>query len=169
MSVRDGEIVFEAGSNAALHPGQSAKIIRDGQLIGWIGGLHPQIAQKLGVGKGVYLFELSMNGILAAQVPAFKMLSKFPAIRRDLAVVLDEQISALQLKEVIQQAAPESLTNIELFDVYRGEGIDSGRKSLALGLTLQDLSRTLTDSEVDEAITKIVGNLQTELGAALRD
>jgi len=169
LSVRDGEIVFEAGSNAALHPGQSAKIIRDGQLIGWIGGLHPQIAQKLGVGKGVYLFELSMNGILAAQVPAFKMLSKFPAIRRDLAVVLDEQISALQLKEVIQQAAPESLTNIELFDVYRGEGIDSGRKSLALGLTLQDLSRTLTDSEVDEAITKIVGNLQTELGAALRD
>lgn len=115
------------------------------------------------------LFEISLAGIQETYIPAFEVLSKFPAIRRDLAVVLDEEITAQEVNDVIKKAAPESLTNIELFDVYTGEGIDSGRKSLALGLTLQDLSRTLTDNEVDDAITKIVGTLQTELGATLRD
>ena len=169
LAAKEDEILFEPTNHPALHPGQSARILRNAQPIGWMGALHPQIAKKLGVGRDVYLFELSQAGMLQAQVPAFKALSKFPAIRRDLAVVLDAQISAQQLKDVIYTAAPASLTKVELFDVYTGEGIDSGRKSLALGLTLQDLSRTLTDNEVDESITKIVGTLQTELGATLRD
>jgi len=169
LSVEASELRFEAAIHLALHPGQSASIQRNGQQIGYLGALHPQLARKLGLSQDVMLFEISLAGIQGTQIPSFETLSKFPAIRRDLALVLDEEISAQQVNDVVKKAAPGSLKNIELFDVYTGEGIDSGRKSLALGLTLQDLSRTLTDNEVDDAITKIVGTLQMELGATLRD
>jgi len=169
LSAEASELRFDATSHPALHPGQSASIERHGQKIGYLGALHPQLSRKLGLSQDVMLFELSLAGLQGTRIPAFKALSKFPTIRRDIALVLDEETSAQQVNDVIKKAAPESLTNIELFDVYTGEGIDSGRKSLALGLTLQDLSRTLTDTEVDDVITKIVGNLQAELGATLRD
>ena len=169
LSAATDEFRFETASHPALHPGQSASVQRNGETIGYVGALHPQLARKLGLSQDVMLFEITLAGIQRTQIPVFHSLSKFPAIRRDLAVVLDQEISAQQLNDTIKLAAPESLTRVELFDVYTGEGIDSGRKSLALGLTLQDLSRTLTDSEVDDVITKIVGKLQTELGATLRD
>ncbi len=169
LSAKVNELCFEMVEHPALHPGQSARIQYRGESVGYLGALHPQQAKKLGLSQDVFLFELSLASIQRAQVPAFEVLSKFPAIRRDLAVILDTKVTAQQVSDTVKKAAPESLKNIELFDVYTGEGIDSGRKSLALGLTLQDLSRTLTDNEVDNAILKIVGILQVELGATLRD
>jgi phenylalanyl-tRNA synthetase beta chain len=102
-------------------------------------------------------------------VPKFTELSKFPAIRRDIAVVLDRKVSARKVEETVRSAAPETLQNLQLFDVYTGEGIDSGSKSVALGLTLQAHSRTLTDAEVDAAIEAVVAALKAELGAMLRE
>ena len=95
-------------------------------------------------------------------------VSKYPAIRRDLAIVVDQQVTAQNVQECIKNAAPGTLKKIELFDMYTGEGIDSGRKSLALDLTLQDLSRTLTDTEVDSAVQQILDNLRNDLGASPR-
>ena len=169
LSGECSDIRFDVASHPALHPGQSVVIQRNGLSIGYMGALHPQLARTLGINQDVMLFELSLSGVQGTRIPAFQALSKFPAIRRDLALVLDVKTTAQQVKDVVRKIAPASLKNIDLFDVYMGEGIDSGRKSLALGLTLQDLSRTLTDKEVDDVITKVVGTLQAELGATLRD
>ena len=102
-------------------------------------------------------------------IPAFQPLSKFPAIRRDIALVMDEAVTAQEVQNCIQKVAGETLNKFELFDVYRGEGIDFGRKSLAIGLTLQDLSRTLTDTDVDKELNKIIDVLKNRLGATLRE
>ena len=95
-------------------------------------------------------------------------MSKYPAIRRDLSIVVDMAITAQKVRETVEKVAPQTLQKVELFDMYMGEGIDSGRKSLSLGLTLQDLSRTLTDSEVDEVMQRVIEQLHTDLGASLR-
>ena len=164
-----GTIKFVANQHHALHPGQSAEILQNDESIGWIGAIHPTIASKLGIKQRVYLFELSLEKILQRGVPTFAELSKFPAIRRDIALVADKTTAVDQVFAVIRKAAPEILRELKLFDLYEGEGIDSGRKSLALGLILQDDSRTLTDTEVDSAIEAILSALKQELGATLRD
>jgi len=162
------EARFIACSNAALHPGQSADIEVNGKILGYLGALHPAMAQKLGLDQTLYLFELDVAGVCQNRIPAFAALSKFPAIRRDLAIVVDQATSTMEVKDCIQQDASEILQDLILFDVYVGKGIDSGRKSLALGLTLQDNSRTLTDAEVDNFIDKIVSGLESRIGATLR-
>lgn len=163
------KVEFAAASHPALHPGQSAQIRQNGEEIGWIGALHPSVAEKLGVPSGVYLFELSLSALEQGRVPRFHELSKFPAIRRDIAVVVEQSLPISHILECIRLAAPDELQELKLFDLYMGKGIDSGRKSVALGLTLQANSRTLTDSEVDAAITRILTALRTEFGATLRD
>ena len=110
-----------------------------------------------------------MKNIENGEIPTFKPLSKFPTIRRDLALVMDEAVTAQDVQNCIQKVAGETLSQFELFDVYRGEGIDFGRKSLALGLTLQDLTRTLTDTDVDKELNKIIDVLKESLGATLRE
>ena len=111
---------------------------------------------------------VSLPVIQAGRLPRFEPLSKFPAIRRDIAIILDEAVTARSVRKCIGQAAPDVLKNLQLFDVYRGKGIDSGKKSLALGLVLQASSRTLTDEEVDGLIDRIVEKLGEELGGELR-
>ena len=160
---------FEAASHPALHPGQSARILRDGEPVGWLGSLHPTVERSLELPGRTFVFEVQLAALEQGQVPKFGELSKFPAIRRDLAIVLDESVAAEQVLSCVTASAPETLIDLKLFDVYQGEGIDSGRKSLALGLTLQANYRTLTDSEVDAAIEKIVQALNAQLGATLRD
>lgn len=162
------EARFVASSNAALHPGQSADIEVNGKLIGHLGALHPAMAQKLGLDQTVYLFELDVASVCQNRIPAFAALSKFPAIRRDLAILVDQATSTMEVRDCIREDASEILQDLILFDVYVGKGIDSGRKSLALGLTLQDNSRTLTDTEVDNFIDKIVSGLESRIGATLR-
>ncbi len=160
---------FIAEAHPSLHPGQSARMLRDGQPAGWIGALHPELLRTLDVTGNVLLFEVDLPAIQNGTLPKFAELSKFPAIRRDLALVVERSVSAAQVMGCARKAAPGFLHELKLFDVYQGEHIDSGRKSIALGLTLQEQSRTLTEEDVEGAIQGILKALNTELGATLRD
>lgn len=162
------DFTYESSTHFALHPGQTAQIKRDGKHCGWIGAIHPALQKKLGFTKNVFLFELEFWAIKDGKIPKFEVLSKFPSIRRDIAIVVDENVPAALVMQSIKNSQVTYLTNVELFDVYTAEGIDSGRKSLALGLTLQDLSRTLTDSEVEVIVTEVLKHLKQNFGAVLR-
>ncbi len=165
-----GNFTFKAEAVAALHPGQAAIIYAEnGQKIGCMGALHPRIEDQLGLSQRVFVFELALNCFENVAIPHFEASSKFPSIRRDLAVVVDEKITLNQLKEVVETAATDILKNLQLFDVYQGKGIDSGRKSIAFGLTFQEQSRTLTEADIEEALTPILTALAERLGATLRE
>lgn len=159
---------FTQAEHSALHPGQSAAIVRAGQILGYVGALHPSLAQAYGFKQPLFLFEMSLDKTLAAELPAFRALSKQPLSSRDLAVVVDEEIAVETVLDCVREMAGEALVGLNLFDIYRGKGIDSKRKSLAIGLTWQHPSRTLTDKEVDGLIEQIVTALQTRHNAVLR-
>ncbi len=166
----DGTIIdYEAASHAVLQVGQVANIVRDGQVIGILGKLHPAIAQSFDLNKDVILFELNAVLAFASNVPIASTVSKFPSIRRDIAVVVDENVSAGDLVKVAASSAPDLIQNVTIFDVYQGPGIEAGRKSIALGLILQETSRTLTDEDADSAMHAAVRNLKRQFGAELRD
>lgn len=170
LTGRGADYVFVAEGNPALHPGQSAAIkSRDNKPIGWVGKLHPAIEKELGLNGPVYLFELDAHVLDVARKPVFAELSKFPSIRRDLAIVVDKGLPAREVEKCVIAASRQYLTNLQLFDVYSGEGIESGRKSLALGLTFQDSSRTLTDEEVDSLISGVLKQLKQDFNATLRE
>ena len=160
---------FVPEAHPALHPGQSARIYRGEEAVGWLGTLHPTLERELDLRGNCYLFEIKAAALCDKTVAKFVEISRFPAIRRDLAVVVEEGVSADAVLQCVRHSAPETLINLKLFDLYAGEHIDSGRKSLALGLTLQAQSRTLTDEEVDAAIEQVVTTLGSELGATLRE
>jgi len=160
---------FAAAEHPALHPGQTARIARDGREVGVLGMLHPALRSRLDIGADVYLFELALAGLGAGCLPSFRPLSKFPSIRRDIAIVVDTGVSRQQVQACIAAAEPDLLSDIVLFDVYQGPNIESGRKSLALGLILQAPSQTLTDQEVDRSIARILARLEADIGARLRD
>jgi len=160
---------FVAEQEPALHPGQSAAIYNEsGEKVGSIGALHPALEARLGLSQTVFLFEIALKCFDNAVIPQFSALSKFPSIRRDIAVVIDEKIPLNQLKDVVENAATDLLDNFQLFDVYQGKGIDSGRKSVAFGLTFQERSRTLEEADVEEVMAPILTALTDQLGATLR-
>ena len=134
-----------------------------------MGMLHPALAARLDLGADAYVFELALEGLADGRLPAFRPLSKFPSIRRDLAILVDETVSRAEVEACIAAAEPELLTSVVLFDVYQGENIEPGRKSLALGLILQASSQTLTDQEVDRSLARILARLESDIGARLRD
>lgn len=169
LTRRAGQFRFVAEKHPALHPGQCARIYFGEEPAGWLGSLHPALEKAFDLRGQCYLFEIKADMLYEKNVAKFAEISKFPAIRRDLAVLVEEKVTADQVLNCIKSAAPESLKNLKLFDLYAGERIDSGRKSLALGLTLQAQSRTLTDEEVDAAIEQVVNSLVRELGATLRE
>jgi phenylalanyl-tRNA synthetase beta chain len=160
---------FVPAEHPALHPGQTARIDADGQPCGWLGALHPRLSQALDLAAAPILFELDLAALSRAILPTPEAVSKFPSIRRDLAVIVDEAVTAAGLLGSVREVAPEELRDAFVFDVYRGQGVDSGRKSLALGLILQGSSRTLTDGEVEAASARIVSHLQSTHGATLRE
>ena len=159
---------FVAAAHPALHPGQSARIDRAGEPVGWLGTLHPRVARELDVEGDAFVFELRLAGVQAARLPAFRELSRFPASRRDLAVVVDESVTAQAVQALIRQRGGDLLREVWLFDVYRGKGMAEGKKSLAFGLNLQDFSRNLTDHVVEEAVSGIIAGLAEQFGATLR-
>jgi len=163
------EFSFSVGEHAALHPGQTANVLRNGQMIGIVGLLDPRVQKSLGIEAAVYLFEMKIDEILPKKVPVAEKLSKYPEVRRDLAVIVDQSVSAAEIKGCIESAANKTLQNLKLFDVYQGKGIDPTRKSVALGLTFQDVSRTLTDDEINDSVGKIVAALGQNLDASLRN
>ncbi len=160
---------FQASQHPALHPGQTAAILVDGTHSGWIGCIHPGLARKHGIPSKTCLFELDMDALHKGRVPSFEKLSRFPTIRRDLAIVVDVEIPASALCDTIYRHAGPMLKEVRVFDEYQGKGIESGRKSIALGLILQDSSRTLTDDQVDSVKTEIIGQLEKQFAALLRE
>ena len=160
---------FRAERHSALHPGQTAAILVEGVRIGWLGCIHPGLAQKLEIPRKTYLFELKLDVLLKGSLPRFEKLSRFPSIRRDLAIVVNVETPTGALCDSINQQAGSLLQDLLVFDVYHGSGIESGRKSVALGLILQDSSRTLTDVDVDSVITAITSRLEKQFGATLRE
>ncbi|AMR67352.1 phenylalanine--tRNA ligase subunit beta [Aquipseudomonas alcaligenes] len=159
---------FVPGEHPALHPGQTARIEREGRLVGFMGALHPELAKTLGLDQPVFLFELVLAEVATGRMPAFSELSRFPEVRRDLALLVDREQPAKAVLATIREAAGEWLTDLKLFDVYHGKGIDPHRKSLAVGLTWQHPSRTLNDDEVSTTTQNIITSLEERFNATLR-
>lgn len=166
---RVADVSFVSATHSALHPGQSAAIRKGDTVIGWVGALHPEIQAKLGLAQPVYLVELEWAAINEGQLPRFAELSKFPEVRRDLAVLVDRDLAASTLLAAVKESAGESLRDLTLFDVYQGKGIDPQRKSLAFGLTFQHSSRTLTEEEINASVETVVNVLRTRFTAELRN
>ncbi len=162
------EYRFAAVSHPALHPGRSAEIRRGEQFVGWIGELHPQRVQELDLPEAPLVFELDWNAIREVIVPRPAALSEFPSSRRDLAVVVAESVSADALLDSARRAGGSLLVQARIFDIYRGKGLESGYKSVAMGLIFNDSSRTLNQEEIDTASSRIAQALTQELGAATR-
>ncbi len=165
----EAAIEYRAETHPALHPGQSAAIYRDSSVIGWIGALHPRVAAELELSQTVYVFELDLEAVRQLHLPSFRPLSKFPEVRRDLAILIDENISAQAIEDCIRNASSKILQEIRLFDIYTGKGVGEGLKSVAFGLILQDFSRTLTDQDIDSELESIVDALNQNFAATLRE
>src|SRR5690606_11112781 len=163
----EGSFTFEAASLPCLHPGRSAQVRRAGQTVGWIGELHPSLVRELELTYPPILFELDFGTALKVVKPAYREISRFPFVRRDLAVVVDENVPLSALRERVTLAAASLLRSVRVFDVYRGPGVEKGRKSVALGLIFQEISRTLTDEDADRAVASIVADLRVSLNAIL--
>jgi phenylalanyl-tRNA synthetase beta chain len=159
---------FIITSNPILHPGQGADVIYKKQKIGFIGALHPALLSKLDLDQPVFLFEIELAPILKAKLPNFVEMSKFPSIRRDIALTVDSDISAQSLIDCTYSIKSEILQEVFVFDVYTGNELRNNRKSVALGLILQDFSRTLVDGDVDEIVVKVLDQLKKQYNAILR-
>ncbi len=169
LTGQQDSFTFKRAEHSALHPGQSAQIIRGDSVIGWIGVIHPNLEKKLGLKSKVVLFELEQNPLLKARIPAAGEISRFPANRRDLALVVDEHVAAADVLSVVKKIGGNQLVGINLFDIYQGQGIPEGKKSLAISLVLQDNARTLEEKEISETISVVVEGLRNEFNASLRD
>jgi len=163
------EVKFLPTEHPALQPGQAASIVRDEQQIGLIGKLHPKHSKAFELKRDVYLFELDAAAALTSAVPRAVSVSRYPSIRRDIAVIVDDNISADELILAIESSAPGLISTVRIFDIYKGQGIEAGLKSVALGLILQETSRTLTDVDADAAMTAAVQKLEEKFAAKLRD
>ena len=159
---------FTAAEHPALHPGQSAMVSRNGEQVGWIGQLHPKLQAQLDFSTPVYLFQFDVAKVSESRLPKFSEVSKFPAVRRDLAFLVDSQIASADLMLEARNAGGEHLVDLMLFDVYQSKDIDNKGKSLALGLTFQHASRTLTDDEINMSIDRVVKKLDVKFKAELR-
>ncbi|KAF0192496.1 MAG: phenylalanyl-tRNA synthetase beta chain [Gammaproteobacteria bacterium] len=170
LSGRPGDFRFETAEHPALQPGRAARVVSaiDG-AVGWIGDVHPAIARKLGLVGRVVLFEIAAAALRCESAARFAELSKFPAIRRDLAFIVDGRTEAGALRDTIANVAGDALVDLQLFDVFHMKGLDSGKKSLAFGLTVQEFSRTLTDREVDSLMEQVVAAVSGKHNAKLRD
>jgi len=167
--VDDSGVEYIAAEHAMLHPGQCLEIKLNGEKIGVFGQLHPQISKSLKLPEKVYLFEISIEKLGVGKHIQYQAISKFPAISRDIAIVIDDDIVLKDVSEEIKKSATNLLTNLELFDVYRGEGIEKGKKSLAMGLTFQATSSTLRDEEIEVIMDSILAGLSNKFGATLRE
>ena len=160
---------FEAAVLAALHPGRAARVLRRNQPVGWLGELHPSLVRALDFTYPPVLFELDAEAALAVNRISNQEVSRFPQVRRDLAVVIDEGVTLSTLAERVTLAASSLLRDLRVFDVYRGPGLEPGRKSVALGLIFQDISRTLTDDDVERLMDGVKADLRQNLNAGFRE
>jgi phenylalanyl-tRNA synthetase beta chain len=169
LTGRSAAISYVAHPHDTLHPGRSAAVMDGKTCVGWLGQLQPELARKLDIREAPWIFELAIDPSFRSEVPVFTDISRFPAIRRDLAVVLDESVTLDELRKSVNLAAKGLLRDLHVFDVYRGKGIEPGRKSIALGLILQETSRTLTDGEADTVIAAVIERVKGDLKAGIRE
>ncbi|WP_428614624.1 phenylalanine--tRNA ligase subunit beta [Shewanella sp.] len=169
LTVSEDEFTFKKASHPALHPGQCAEILRNDRVIGVIGAVHPSLEKPFGLNGKTIVFELELDALLHASLPQAQTVSKFPANRRDIAILVDEDVSAGKVVNLIRKVGENQLVGLNLFDVYQGKGVEPGKKSLAIALTLQDNTRTLEEKEIAEMVEKVVSELKTEFNALLRD
>src|SRR5665213_487082 len=163
------EFLFEPGSLSCLHPGRSARIVRDRLEIGNLGELHPQLVRSLDLTYAPILLEVDYGATFVAKVAHFRETSRYPLIRRDISFTVPEGVAFRRIGERVSVAAASLLQELRVFDVYQGKGVETGRKSVALGLILQDLSRTLTDEEADRIVAAVRADLQANLDARIRE
>jgi phenylalanyl-tRNA synthetase beta chain len=160
---------FQVDSLPALHPGRAARVLRRNQPVGWLGELHPNLVRSMDFTYVPVLFELDVDTALAVGRVTYREISRFPQVRRDLAIVVDEEVTLSSLAERVTLAASSLLRDLRVFDVYRGPGLEPGRKSVALGLIFQDISRTLTDEDVERLMASVVADLRKNLNARIRE
>ena len=162
------QVRFEKVSHPALHPGRAARLLLEGRDIGCIGELHPEWVQKYDLPQAPVVFEVDFDAVKASRVPAYAEVSKFPAVIRDLAIVVDQSLALQTLLDALKSALPALVQDVQLFDVYVGKGVSENKKSLAFRIVMQDTQRTLLDSEVDAAMQQLVSCLEQAFGAQLR-
>lgn len=164
------EVHFIPSTHPALHPGKTACMMLGETAVGWFGALHPRLADALQLTKEVLLFELSLKPLIDRTSARYQPISKYPQIRRDLSLLVNNEVTAQQIEQVVRDVVtPGWLKSFDVFDVYTGDGIPKGKKSLAIGLTLQDDSRTLVDAEINNIITAIIKKLADQFAIILRD
>ncbi len=159
---------FQKADHNSLHPGQSASILCEGKEVGVFGALHPSLEKKLNLDQTVFVFELDLDLISKKKLPVNSALSPYPSVRRDLALMIKQEVSYAQIDKVLKNSKIDALVENFVFDVYEGENVESGQKSIALGLIFQDFSRTLEEQEISTYIEKIVSALKQQIGAVLR-
>lgn len=163
------EFRFEPATHQALHEGQSASIILNDRRVGRVGTLSPRLQRELDLADRVLVFEVELAAVLDARVPSFTPLSRFPEVSRDLAIVIDQEVSAGAIRTLLQDLGGEFLVNLRIFDVYQGDAVGKNKKSVALGLTWQHPSRTLGDDDVNVIIERCVKGLEDKFNAKLRN
>jgi len=168
LAINDVDVEFKRSQHPALHPGQSAAILQQGRQIGLLGAIHPSVAKQLDLPNDVFVFEIELAAISQHTLIHCQPLSKYPASRRDIALVVNDDLAVDDLLAYVQQQSGELLTKLQLFDIYRGEGVDSGKKSLALGLTFRAISRNLTETEIETLMTDLLAKLESQFQAVLR-
>jgi phenylalanyl-tRNA synthetase beta chain len=159
---------FKAGDLPWMHPGASALISLKNNQIGWCGAVHPKVLKTLDIKKSVFAFELDLDVLLSREVPYAKQISRFPSIRRDIAILLQDEVTYQQVKDCITSTAGVLLEKVVVFDEYQGNNLKKGYKSLAIGLIFKNVSSTLKDEDVDPLIETVVSDLEQRLGAQLR-
>lgn len=162
------QLIFEPGELPWMHPGASAVIMLNDKVVGWCGAVHPAVLKSFEIKKNAFAFELDLKFLLQREVPYVKEFSRFPSIRRDLAMLLPNDVTYHQVKKCITSSAGPLLEKVAVFDVYQGVNLTEGYKSLAISLIFKDVSSTLKDEDVDPVIETVVSELAQRLGAQLR-
>ncbi|HXC60163.1 MAG TPA: phenylalanine--tRNA ligase subunit beta [Steroidobacteraceae bacterium] len=160
---------WRQGGPPCLHPGRCATVLRDGEEIGWLGELHPSLRAQRGIAPAVLLFELDISQAIAAHLPAVTPVSRFPQVRRDLSVTVPQDTPLSAVRNRVSVAAGSLLRDLRVFDIYQGPGIETTRKSIALGLIFQDNNKTLKDDEADALMASVAADLSSQLDAKVRD
>jgi phenylalanyl-tRNA synthetase beta chain len=161
-------VAYQAAQHPALHPGQTAQIVMEDRHLGWIGRMHPRLVDELGLTGPVYLFEICLDALPEGRLPLAQELSRFPEVRRDIALLADRQLPADALLAAVAEGAGAELRNTWLFDVYEGQGVAEGMRSLAVAMVWQHPERTLQEEEVQGRVEAVMTLLNTRFGVTLR-
>ncbi len=161
---------FRSSEHQCLHPGQAAEIMIDDAFAGRFGMLHPDLEKKFGFNNRVFLFELDQDVLIKRTLPSFKPISKFPSLRRDFALLVDDKTPVSDVIQCIKESDYDhNLSETIVFDVYQGKGVETGKKSIALGLVIQDYEKTLSEKDIDAIVTKVLKDLSHKIKADLRN